>query len=150
MKPKNHFANKIRWVARIVGSFLVVFTVVFVTGSLMEEVGKNGSSPQSSFSLLMIVGFIIWGIALAGLVLALWKEGLGGGISFTCFALMGILNMLDPEQTDKTKAIIAFLIFMIPSLLYIYYWWLNRRSFLPTDDNKEKKSSIDRIKDRFN
>jgi len=138
MKSKDSFANTIRWIARIVGSFLVVFTVVFVTGSLLEELGKNNGSPQSSFSLLMVVIFIIWGIALAGLVLALWKEGLGGGISLTCFALMGVLNMFNTESPNKIQALLVFLIFMIPSFLYIYYWWLKKRSFLPTDDDKEK------------
>lgn len=138
MKSKDSFTNTIRWIARIVGSFLVVFTVVFVTGSLLEELGKNNGSPQSSFSLLMVVIFIIWGIALAGLVLALWKEGLGGGISLTCFALMGVLNMFNAESPNKIQALLVFLIFMIPSFLYIYYWWLKKRSFLPMDDDKEK------------
>lgn len=139
MKSKDSSANKIRWIARIVGSFLVVFTLVFVIGTFIDEgIGRNSSSHQSSFNFLMIVVFVIWGFALAGLVLALWKEGLGGGISFACFALMGILNMFNAEQTNKTKVLIAFLIFMIPSLLYIYYWWLKKRSPLPTDDNEEK------------
>ena len=138
MKSKDSFANTIRWIARIVGSFLVVFTVVFVTGSFMEELCKNNDTSQSSISILMVAIFIIWGIALAGLVLALWKERLGGGISLTCFALMGVLNMFNTESPNKIQALLVFLIFMIPSFLYIYYWWLKKQSFLPTDDDKEK------------
>ena len=120
MKSKDSFANTIRWIARILGSLQVTFTLVFVVGSLMEETGKNNSSSQGSFTPLMIVIFVIWGIALTGLVLALWKEGLGGGISLTGFALMGILNMFNDESPNRIGALVVFLFFMIPSFLYIY------------------------------
>lgn len=138
MKSKDPFANTIRWIARILGSLLVAFTLVFVIGSLLEGLGRDNGSPQSSFTLLMIVIFIIWGFALVGLVLALWKEGLGGGISLTCFALMGILNMFNAESPNKIQALLVFLIFMIPPFLYIYYWWLKKRRFLPTGDKRQK------------
>ena len=127
MKTKKRLATGIRWAARIIGSLLVVFTVTFGIMNFIDGLSRNNGSPLSSFSSLIIIIFIIWGIALAGLVIALWKEGLGGSISLASFLIMYILTMINPAAPDRgIRFILIFLIFILPSLLYIYYWWLTR------------------------
>ena len=111
-------ASIIRWTARIIGSLLVIFTLIIVVGELF----------QSKFSLntYNTISFIIWGGGLVGLILALWKEGLGGIISVLCFFISNILAAVNP--TPGARYTYVFLLFMIPSILYIVYWLLERDS----------------------
>ena len=126
MKQKKSFEQIIRLIARISGSFLVVFTVVFGIATFIDSLGRNTAPPPLS-SLIQII-FAIWAIALAGLVLALWKEGLGGFISLVSFLTMCILNFFNPDAPDSKGAILVFLIFSLPALLYIYYWVLTKNT----------------------
>ena len=125
MKQKKSFEQIIRLIARISGSFLVVFTVVFGIATFIDSLGRNTGNPLST---LILIIFGIWSIALAGLVLALWKEGLGGFISLVSFVTMCILNFFNPDAPDSRGAIMVFLIFSLPSLLYIYYWVLTKNT----------------------
>ena len=121
MKTENSFVNGIRWTARITGTILVAFTIIFLILVFIDNLGENTGSQRHSLSTIIIITFIIWGIALAGLILALWKEGLGGCISLLGFITMCILNIFNPES--KKSATIIFMLWMIPSLIYLYYWW---------------------------
>ena len=125
MKTNQPF-NDIRRTARIIGTFWVIFTLVFGIANFIYGLNRTNGSPLASFSTLIIIIFIIWGFALAGLVVALWKEGLGGCISLVSFLLMYILNLFNKEASMRWSAITVFLIFCIPSLLYLYYWRMTR------------------------
>jgi hypothetical protein len=128
MKKNNRY-NLIRWIARITGTLMVLFTLFMFIGEALESHKRNGSI-TSSFSPIVIVIFIVWGISLAGLVLALWKEGLGGIISLAGFMLTYILNLFNNEASMRGSAITVFVIFSIPSILYLIYWKLNKDELL--------------------
>jgi len=121
MKPKNSFLNVIRWVARITGTLLVVFTLIVGIGIIIDA-AKNAVTPSAP---LVKIEFLFLGIALLGLLMALWKEGLGGFISLFCLLIMFILSILVP-QSDKVGLLITVLVYAAPSLLYIFYWWKNK------------------------
>ncbi|MCX6246252.1 MAG: hypothetical protein NTW10_00830 [Bacteroidetes bacterium] len=135
MKTKDPFITGIHWAARITGSLLVAFTLLFGIANFIDGLGKNGGDPLSSFSPLIILIFIFWGIGLAGLVVAIWKERLGGLISLSCFVIIPILNFFNPASPIKGAAFFLFFIFSIPSLLYLYYWWLVK-SMSPEPETK--------------
>lgn len=128
MKKKIPY-NGLRWTARISGTLLVVFTLFFVIASLIDSMNRNNGSLFSSFSTLIIIIFIIWGVALAGLILALWKEGIGGFISLGSFILMYILNLFNTEASMRAGAFPVFLIFSVPSILFLIYWKLTGDTF---------------------
>lgn len=139
MITKKKFLNRIRWTARITGTFLVAFTVIFGIGVFIDGLKNNTGSPDISLNINMVLMFLIWGIGLSGLVVALWKEGLGGCISFLGFFTMSILNIFNPEAPNKVETLIIFGIWMIPSILYILYWQMSKNS--PNlSDNKEQLS----------
>lgn len=140
MKKKQPY-NGIRWAARISGTLLVAFTLFFVIASFIDGMNRNNGSPLTSLSTLIIIIFIIWGIALAGLILALWKEGMGGIISLGSFILMYILNLFNTEASVRGGAFPIFLIFSIPSILYLCYWKLTRDIFRHKE-NTEPESSV--------
>ena len=84
MNSRNHF-NWLRWIARITGILIVAFTLFFFIGEVFEGQQRHDGSALASYTPLILIIFVIWGIALAGLILALWKEGLGGGISLVSY-----------------------------------------------------------------
>jgi hypothetical protein len=126
---KNQLLAIIKWTARVTGTLLVIFTLAFGIATFIDGFGRNNGSPLSSFSPLILIIFIIWGLALAGLVLALWKERLGGCISLIGFVTMYILNLFNKTAPNRGGAIFVFLIFLIPSLLYLSYWWMTKNIF---------------------
>lgn len=123
MKPKNTSMGMLRWMARILGTALVLFTLVFFLGSMMTSTGQPFKMPGAIITL----AFITWGIALFALILAWWKEGTGGWLSLAGFAATYLLNLFNPEASLRGGAIFIFLLFMVPSLLYIIYWQATRR-----------------------
>jgi hypothetical protein len=125
MNNRNPY-NWLRWIARITGMLMVAFTLFFFIGEVIEGHQRHAGSALSSFTPFMLLIFVIWGIALAGLVLALWKEGLGGIISLVCYILVYILNLFNKEATNSAHFITIFIIFSIPSILYLVYWKLNK------------------------
>jgi hypothetical protein len=134
--------NWLRWIARISGILIVAFTLFFFIGEIIEGQQRHAGSALASFTPLMLIIFVIWGIALAGLVLALWKEGLGGIISLVCYMLVYILNLFNKEATNSAHFITVFLIFSIPSILYLVYWKLNkddlRKAAIKKSENPDK------------
>jgi hypothetical protein len=125
MKKKNP-NNWLRWIARITGTLLVAFTLFMFIGELIESIQRHGNTPFSSYKLLLIVMFVVWGIALAGLIIAWWKEGLGGTISLVAFWLVYILNLFNEGAPMRWDAIKIFLIFSFPAILYLIYWKLQK------------------------
>lgn len=114
--------NIIRWSARIIGTLMVVFTLVLVIGEILEE----KKMPGNELGIYNIVVFVIWGAGLAGLLLALWNEGLGGMISLLCFIIFNILAAANPSPGSGYTPIL--LLYMLPSVLYLVYWWSGRKS----------------------
>lgn len=133
--------NWLRWIARVTGTLIVVFTLIIGVGEFIEGLGKHSGSPLASFTPLMLTIFVIWGIALFGLVLALWKEGIGGIISLVSYMLMYILNLFNKEASVRGGAITIFLIFSIPAILYLIYWKLNRDESRKADVVKMEEST---------
>ena len=116
----------IRWTARIIGTLMVAFTLFIGIGEMLENYNKHGAAASDTFDTLMIITFTFWGTGLAGLILALWKEGLGGIVSLVSFIIFIFLVGINPKS-DVSFSNVLF-IFLIPSVLYLCYWWLTRKS----------------------
>ena len=113
--------KSIRWTARISGTLLVLFCLVFFIRSIVEGLSKPASS--SVLEPYNMVLFALWGVGLASYILAWWKEGLGGIVSFICLTLFNILAAFNPVEGSSYTPIL--LLFIVPSLLYLVYWRLN-------------------------
>ena len=95
-----------------------------VTSEYLEEL-RGGSSPLQSLGPLInqIVMYphilLPWVIGGLGLILALWKEGLGGGLSLLCF-IVALFTLGFPHQENVLPLVT---IVSVPSILYLVYWW---------------------------
>jgi hypothetical protein len=105
---------------------MVTITLFIGIGEMLEGYSKHGAVASDTFDTLMIITFTFWGAGLAGLILALWKEGLGGIVSMVSFIIFIFLVGINPKP-EVSFSILLF-IFLIPSILYLSYWWLMRRS----------------------
>ena len=123
MKTKGNSLKVMRWIARIFGAVLVIFTLIMLIGEYLESRQRHQDvSPLNEYSPILIAMFIVWGLGLAGLLIGWWKEKLGGFLSLICFILVPVLNMLNPESSMNTTAFFVMLIYCVPSLLFIACW----------------------------
>ena len=116
--------NVLLWTARIYGTFVVAILLYLTAIEYLEELNR-GASPLASFYPLIneVMKYphilLPWVLAGVGLVLALWKEGLGGGIS-----LIGlIISLFVFGFLRQLNAFIPISFVSIPSILYLIYWW---------------------------
>jgi hypothetical protein len=113
----------IRWTARIIGTLLVLFSIIIGVGEMLESYNKDGTSPFDNFDILIIITSVILIVGLAGLILAIWKEGKGGIISLFSFIVLIFLVGINPEANFTY----GLFIYLIPSVLYIYCWWSTKK-----------------------
>lgn len=108
------------WTARIIGTLLVAFTLIFFIGTMLE--GRN--QPGPGLDNYTIITFVVWGLGLAGLLLAIWKPGTGGLISLLSLVVLNILVAVHPNPDSHYTPVL--LLFIIPSILFLLAWWLNK------------------------
>src|SRR5512146_2921029 len=108
--PKKPLWLKIlRWTARIIAIIFIVFILVMFIGE-----GGTWSQPRSrpldfrDYALLFVFGMYV-----VGLIIGLWKEGLGGIISFVFMAGL-IIYMLSEGHNNLTY----FYVMLLPSILF--------------------------------
>jgi hypothetical protein len=123
MKGKE-LMDTIRLLARISGTLLVFICVSLCLMVLID--GLNNPKPGPGLEAFNIVLFSVLGIGLVALILAWWFEGLGGFVSLISFVIFNILAACNP--IPGSIYIFLLLIFLVPSLLYLYYWWLKRKA----------------------
>jgi hypothetical protein len=109
----------LRLAARIAGTLLVAFCLLFLVGYLMEGIERNeGKFAIPGDWMGVATEFFIF-VGLAGLIVAYWREGTGGLISLIAFILAAMFLIADPELTFS----FIFLFIFIPTFLYLGYWW---------------------------
>ncbi len=116
-KPDSSF-NTIRWVARISGTLMVAFTLFMAIGSFIEGYHRNSSQSSYPFDTITTITFVFAGIGLMGLIIALWREGLGSIISLSALVIFIALVAFNPEIHFS----FILLIILFPGILYLAYW----------------------------
>ncbi len=112
----------LRWTARIIGTLMVAFTLLFLIGSLLEGYNKPGPGTDTFTKII----FVFWGIGLIGLISAIWKPGIGGIVSLLSFIVFNILAAVNPNPDSRYS--IVLLMFLLPSILFILQWWIDKSS----------------------
>jgi hypothetical protein len=109
--------NILRWSARILGTLEAGFLVSLAYDQLVKVLINQGTS-----ALISLIGgycflVIILTIAFLGLIIAYWKEGLGGGTSLACFIVL-FIGMSD----FHLSFILGMAAAALPGILYFTYW----------------------------
>ncbi len=108
----------LRWVARILGTLIVVFSLFFFIANVIEQ----GEMPNPDFGHGLVTFLYI--IALIGFLIAWRWEGFGGILSAISLVFMATVNVI---WVHAAKDPGSEIIFVIPALLFIYCWWKSRK-----------------------
>ena len=111
----------LRWIARIISIIFIAFILIMFIG----EGGTWSQPPNLPLGMRDYVLLSLFGLYLVGLVIGLWREASGGLLSFG-FLMIHIIILAYYGNVP-----ILFYIFFLPSLLYLLFWYLYRRSELP-------------------
>jgi hypothetical protein len=112
------------WTARIYSSVIILIVLYIIVQEYMEELKSHSASPLASMVNGMTGLWIIGGITFLGLMIAFWKEGIGGAISLvSTITFFLVLESGDLHVFSGT----AMLIVAIPSVLYLIYWGIGLR-----------------------
>ena len=111
--------------ARITGTIWVFFYLFVIVFGYLESIQiKPGHVSQPDDILLIpIVASLL--IALTGLIIAWWRAGIGGLISLFGFIIVEVLSIISPKFIFPLP---IFAISLLPSILYLVYWWQLKQS----------------------
>ncbi len=108
-------ASAVRWTARLWSIAAIVLLAGFVVGE-----GVNPSEPHEALGLV----FFPLGICV-GMVLAWWREALGGWITVGSLAAFYVLHVATSGALPRG---FAWLAFAAPGFLFLVAWGLSRRT----------------------
>jgi hypothetical protein len=107
----------VRWTARILTIVSIGLVLLFIVG---EGFNPTKIKPREWLGLL----FFPVGISV-GMILAWWKEGLGGSITVGSLCMF---YMIDFATTNRFPNGWAWFAFAAPGFLFILCWYLMRRT----------------------
>jgi hypothetical protein len=119
----------LRWVARIFGTFLVAFFLLFF---IAERITERGPYHSDTGQLVVTIFFLLgqFGILIG------WRwEGIGGMLAAIGIVLCFLINLLWVHAGKNTGFV---LIWLLPAFLFLYCWWQTRKRVQP--DVVEKRS----------
>jgi len=114
---KNTNLKILRWTARIVAIIVVAFFLMMFIGESCQ--GRSSNAPSLSARDYILLSLM--GLYLVGLIIGLWREFLGGLISFLFMAANIIV--LEVEKGNLN----IFYYMLIPSILYFLSWYFSRK-----------------------
>lgn len=105
--------------ARIIGTIWASFYLFAIVFGYLEEIQiKPDHVSIPDFLQIPIAVCLL--IAAIGLIIAWWRAGIGGFISLFGFIIAEVLSLIDPKFVFP---LLIFAISLLPSILYLGYWW---------------------------
>jgi hypothetical protein len=107
----------LRWSARIIAILIIIFSLFMFIGESIGGRSANASPLQTRDYIILS----LWALYIIGLIIGLWREGLGGLISLVFMAIHIIIL-----QMERVNSVIFF-VMLLPSILYLLSWHFQRR-----------------------
>jgi len=124
----------IRWIARIIGTLFALFCLLYMSSDLAEVLKPAQGIPRQPWDPMKLALAITFFSSIAGLIIAFWKEGIGGLIAFAGMALSLLIMKFNPDANFNFTIFVLF----IPSLLYLLYWFLSRKASVNRGKTRRK------------
>lgn len=111
-------ARVLSWVARIWSLASIVFVLAFVVGDVLN--GAKGQPTTAEW-----IGLALWpgGVAI-GLVVAWFRQGIGGTVATSCLIAFYVWNLLERGRFPTGP---YFLLVAAPGVLFLLSSLLSRR-----------------------
>jgi len=124
MKNLNRTAIAIRWIARIWGSLIVGFALIFLVAHIFGT-EESGAGFQDTLELITFICFPIG--TVIGLLIAYKWERLGGLIACLGLIVGHVIILIDGQFPNKFEDFNILILFFPPGLLYLIYWFLSKK-----------------------
>lgn len=121
--PDEDFLKTIRWIARIVGSLFIIFSLLFLADDIIMGLTEKQDRISGSWNFIKIAISISFITAITGLIIAFWKESTGGLIGLTAMLISFVFMLYNQAASFN----LVMLVFLVPSFLYLLYWSLSKR-----------------------
>ena len=118
-------SKSLRLTARITGTIFVIICLFLIVVAFLEGNQSKSSTVSKPHDIVGIAAVVFLLIALTGLIIGWWRAGIGGLISLFGFIIAGVLFIIDPKLIFNLP---VFLILLVPSILYLAYWWEAKKS----------------------
>jgi hypothetical protein len=110
----------LRWSARIIAIIFIAFYLMMFIGEGGLK-GRSGTLPSLTARDYIMLSFAA--LYVIGLIIGLWREGLGGLISLIILVIHIIIL-----QSEGVKSLMYFYFMALPSILFILSWYFHLRS----------------------
>ena len=117
-------AKRIRWAARVIGIIIGAFWIMSLIASSIAEFGTP----------VPIEGFILAGlitINMAGVIIAWWKEKIGGIIIVTAAAALCTFSYIEAGHNKILAMLFSGFPFLISGILFLISWWRSKKVYFP-------------------
>ena len=111
----------IRWFARIVGSILVLLVLAIAIGEMITEPPPRATGKITPRDIPLFIGLILM---VAGIIVAWFKEGIGGLLTVGGFIIFLVAHFI---FYGNIPGVPIFIIFLITGLLFIFCSWQSRK-----------------------
>lgn len=115
MNDRSKLIVAIRWAARILSIVSISLLLLFLFGEWSDSV---------HFKFIESIEFLSFPVVVcAGMIVAWWKEGLGGGTGVASLLVFYSINLAATGSFPKGWAFFAF---TAPAFLFLINWFLSR------------------------
>ncbi|MGD0038418.1 MAG: hypothetical protein ABSC53_14115 [Bacteroidota bacterium] len=114
---RKRLTQYIHWTARIWSIVSIGLVLAFLVG--------EGFDP-SKFKATELLGFLFFPVGISvGMILAWWREGIGGIITVGSLLTFYIINLATAGMLPKGW---AWLVFAAPGFLFLVCWYWSRKT----------------------
>lgn len=126
MKQTSVFPKRIiilRWIARVFGSFIVLFMSSIFIGAFIRKGFINVAHPGH------FVIFAFMGLSFIGILMAWRWELIGGLLGIFGTIISDLLHIFWIQGPKMVSTLIGSLLWLLPSLIFIYCWWATKKFY---------------------
>ena len=116
---KKSLITGIRWFARILGALLVLFVLLSAIGGILGP-PSQATVKISDKEIPLMIGMVFM---LVGIVIAWFREGIGGLLIVGGFIFFVVVELI----TDKQFDVWFLLVFPALGMLHLFCWWQSRK-----------------------
>jgi len=128
IKSPGHKTTKwIRWTARVIGTLIVAFWVLMGLGYAFSDT-EEWTWESAVITVLIITSAV-------GLIIAWWREGIGGTILVVTGVAFGVFAYITAGHNKAFAVLVSGLPFFVIGLMFLVSW--QRAKILRVSENKK-------------
>jgi len=115
---KSHI-NIIRWIARILGTLLVLFVLLSAVGGIID-LPPQATGNLTKQDIPLMIGMISM---VVGIIVAWFREPIGGLLIIEGFIFFVVVELITSQNFEAWFLVI----FPIVGFLHLFSWWQSRK-----------------------